>query len=1374
DTVEVDTTTTADTQVVASVGEDNNQKILKESKTVKNDENDPVLVTTSTQFDDLFDDVSTNIHQIKSEYTGKTIKINTDITKNEQSYIINIPITLTSDNNNTIDLNTSNGYENTIIPHWTSINFTSGASGSRISNMQFYNTQIFVKGANDIEFYNNTLNGGASFLCGNYSIVEGNTISGAATISGNSQVTNNIFKSDVTLKNNVNFKNNNAENSTVYVIGANCYLCNNTINKLIVNDATYNTYICSDNHINEIEGNEDNVVYVDHPSLLNFNKKLSRTIKTEGEPTYVDITEENFLNYFKVNSSGKASAIKNSFTEETILNVYSIPSNVTTIEFPSLNKVQYPVSIVGKNDLTLRNIRFNLLNENMLLTNLTLIYDEDYADNYNNPRIMLGHTSPDGISNSVVLDNVTINATFSYENSGKTLITTKHISNDSRSNIVIKNSKIDVNAPSTSESCLLIAIKTYNVVFMNNTININEIYGSGDNPSLIGFSATDSVENILFEINNITMTGTEEGGNLYAFKMDTKGTHIKNHTITITSDTAAIAVELTGNDNIVTENCILANDKTGNDAVIATGENNIVENNTAPEMDTRIPTNIELNYDGMPIDVDQRLIIRGVFKAKNQEATAEGINIYDNDELIASVNTSDEFGSIAYAYTPTTSGTHKIKFSFDGNDTHQATSTIINVTVKGDELSPIVNITTDNFYDYFDAEGELNTSKLVNDTTFYFFSIPDGVTQLSLTKSDKNTTGRNITFAGTEDFILTNTAIIVENNLNNFRLVNMTIVYNDDYELQDYILLQKDTGTNESYVDNCNITANITRQQPRGYPYSVISTANAPAIISNSQIVANILESEVDWNPESSNYGNTNVIPIKLYTKTTLVNNTIKIFGEVDGTSYPTLYAIRLGGHETLMTQNNITVNGGGWLYAIQPVSNNIEVSNNHINITGINYTAGIMIENRNNITIDNNTIILNANTSREGMLNEPCTYGITIIDYNYMGGTATETGNAANNKITNNNITCTAYNMYGIEEFGGSNNTIENNSITATGDTAMTIGVIGINIKINNNNLIANGTSFSGSTVDYLGARTAGVYVARGYNVTVSDNNINSTYAGIYTQSQNILEINNNITTDYEYTVLLDSTTQNTTVENNYLVTPGRLGDESVNNTQANNIVQNNQPENEKEYSLKVDTTEFTVGQTTSITASIYYGTEYTQEIATNINKGKVTFKVDGKTLKDANGKVIYAKVVNGTATIENYEVPESWKEGSSIQAVYSGSSDLEKMSSEKTEITITSTEPTITTEDITTTVEGTITLTATINTGTTVNTGKVVFKINGKTVKDVNGKVIYTKVTNNTVNVTYTLPESYKEGTYNITAVFISPDYERLEDTKTLTVTA
>ena len=82
---------------------------------------------------------------------------------------------------------------------------------------------------------------------------------------------------------------------------------------------------------------------------------------------------------------------------------------------------------------------------------------------------------------------------------------------------------------------------------------------------------------------------------------------------------------------------------------------------------------------------------------------------------------------------------------------------------------------------------------------------------------------------------------------------------------------------------------------------------------------------------------------------------------------------------------------------------------------------------------------------------------------------------------------------------------------------------------------------------------------------------------------------------------------------------------------------------------------------------------------------------------------------------------------------------------------------------------------LTATITDGDNIiNTGKVVLKINGKTVKDANGKLIYAKVTNNQANITYTIPTSYKAKNYTLTATLISNEYDRLTDEKTLSITA
>ena len=270
-------------------------------------------------------------------------------------------------------------------------------------------------------------------------------------------------------------------------------------------------------------------------------------------------------------------------------------------------------------------------------------------------------------------------------------------------------------------------------------------------------------------------------------------------------------------------------------------------------------------------------------------------------------------------------------------------------------------------------------------------------------------------------------------------------------------------------------------------------------------------------------------------------------------------------------------------------------------------------------------------------------------------------------------------------------------------------------------------------------------------------------------TTNDTLIENNTIFIMNGDYTINLIG--DNNIVHYNTLITELAEGDATVITTGNNNVVEQNPYVEVVEPVLKVDTTEFSVGSTTTISASIYYG----DEVANDINKGKVSFKVNGKTLKDENGKVIYAKVIGGVATIEGYEIPQDWaKEGTTIQAVYSGSGDIGKLSSDKETITVTSQQPTITIEDVQATVGSTVTLTATVTAATPINNGKVVFKINGKTVKDASGKVIYVKVVNGQVNVNYIIPEDMEAKDYIITAVFISNDYGRIEDSKTLTVTS
>ncbi|AWX32269.1 hypothetical protein [Methanosphaera sp. BMS] len=175
-------------------------------------------------------------------------------------------------------------------------------------------------------------------------------------------------------------------------------------------------------------------------------------------------------------------------------------------------------------------------------------------------------------------------------------------------------------------------------------------------------------------------------------------------------------------------------------------------------------------------------------------------------------------------------------------------------------------------------------------------------------------------------------------------------------------------------------------------------------------------------------------------------------------------------------------------------------------------------------------------------------------------------------------------------------------------------------------------------------------------------------------------------------------------------------------------------------------------------------------------VPSGKVVFKINGKTVKDENGKVIYTKISNGQAILPYTFTQDDIDNNVSISAAFSGSSNYDSSSSQKANILLDNQhESTVTTSDITAKAGDLVTFTAKVTDyGENINTGKVVFKINGKTIKDENNKVIYSPVENGIASCEYTIPETMKAKTYNITAVFTASQYNRTEANAQLTVEA
>ena len=181
------------------------------------------------------------------------------------------------------------------------------------------------------------------------------------------------------------------------------------------------------------------------------------------------------------------------------------------------------------------------------------------------------------------------------------------------------------------------------------------------------------------------------------------------------------------------------------------------------------------------------------------------------------------------------------------------------------------------------------------------------------------------------------------------------------------------------------------------------------------------------------------------------------------------------------------------------------------------------------------------------------------------------------------------------------------------------------------------------------------------------------------------------------------------------------------------------------------------------------------------NVNGGRVVFKVNGKTLKDADGNIQYVKVVDGKAVIENVIVNSNWlRQNPTITTVYSGNGII--LGSTYTDImNIIKAKAHIELEPQTAEEKSQITITAKITneitnensqTNNKVTGGRVIFKINGRTLKDSNNNVIYATVENGVASITYTLPSTLKSKEYTLSCVYGHKLYERSEGNTTLTV--
>ncbi|WP_455645573.1 hypothetical protein [Methanosphaera sp.] len=167
------------------------------------------------------------------------------------------------------------------------------------------------------------------------------------------------------------------------------------------------------------------------------------------------------------------------------------------------------------------------------------------------------------------------------------------------------------------------------------------------------------------------------------------------------------------------------------------------------------------------------------------------------------------------------------------------------------------------------------------------------------------------------------------------------------------------------------------------------------------------------------------------------------------------------------------------------------------------------------------------------------------------------------------------------------------------------------------------------------------------------------------------------------------------------------------------------------------------------------------TDENGNNITHGQIVFKINGKALRDNENNIIYVNVDNGQAVLENFTVPSKWLNINTMTAVYDGEYNLLKINNNTVRVTK---RMAILTVNETIKTENNITLKIKISDDNLdITSGKVVFKVNGKSIRDSEGNVKYINITSEIVEIKITVPKN----NYTITCIYCDKNYIRSQIT-------
>jgi hypothetical protein len=969
-------------------------------------------------------------------------------------------------------------------------------------------------------------------------------------------------------------------------------------------------------------------------------------------------------------------------------------------------------------------------------------------------------------------------------------------------NIAILNNTITANGGiSCGSNGRMIGNKLYSTTTMtigaNSTAYGNEVFGTGattinagalvyentfQDVTLSGITAAFNNNNVkgVLKVNN---PNNVNNNNLSEINIATNG---KNSNITdnniagnITSAGANVtiseneiranteyAITVTGAGNIITHNTIYSASKTGDAAVKATATSTVSDN--LPEMPGEIILTDEtysnfFDEDGF-VDTEKvqsfstlRLIGTfndKVFKFKNITATLVGEEcVVKNGYILSNETAKLLVEGITFENGVNVENT--VIFNTDYNTIRNSKITK-SMSTKGNAREILV-AGNGNRVEYVDIKisGE---SHATDYTVFPSFSPIIGIL---VTGSSNYVLYNNVTFNewGGDDTsstdLITVSGVYGEASYNNISRNNLKAGGADGYVYG--INLGVNANNNDITYNNINVTSTyyaygIQNLEAPAFGNNITyNTMNVNGMTTAYGVFANVWSMQ-----ENPKFGYYNI----KYNKINV--NSLDAFG-IQLTGSP--YGITM--KKMNITYNNFVVNGKYAMGVGLSDFDDVYIFRNTYNITGQTNTtdttswdyvkpttAGIYAQNGyylriateqgNNVTNGPNVILKDMDT---GSISSGLAYksdNLNIILEN------TERFN-----ITSTIINST--NEYGISLINSNNNRIQSNTLNTNsefgGNERILLDEDSIVNSISSNKPVSGIVEFTTETATYKKDLQVEVSVKTSDNKVVTKgevvfSTIEGTELGTVTIKDGVATFDYGLVSELDDIVIVAQYMGNTTV----LKSPKVAQEISV---IAESEVEPINPN-------------VTLGDSTTLVAAFY-------DDNTPVNEGKAIFRINGKTLRDNDGNVIYVPVVEGKAQLPDVNITGEWmKPDTTIQAIFIGTENIDPIVANPVVVNIEKPTADIELTIPENAIAGTeIVLTAKITNGNEIVTsGRVVFKLNGKTLKGEDGKALYVDVLNGYATTTYTIPAKTKANDYVLSAVFTDTNYERSDANKTITI--